>query len=1073
MMAVTQTMPDLKKSIPLKPALVFLLFSVLIILIGSYYYRSQKSRMFLEQENNLSAISSLKISQIVQWRKERLGYAYTVKDNEPLIKSIKQSFGKNSLPENKRELMKWMTSVCNEYEYISITILDTNKNIKLAYLEPDSYIINKIPPEYDDVLKDRNVMMTDLLKSGTDGKVYMDILIPLKDEAEDRSDLFGIMIIQVDPGKLLFPLIRSWPTPSKSSETLLLRKDGDSVTYLNELRHVNNTSLNLKFPLDNINLLAYKAVHSYTGIAKGVDYRNKPVIGYISAIPGSPWFMVAKTDIDEIQLPLKRLFIITGLVIVLLILICAALLGFWIWQQQVEAFKRHLENEKTIRESELKLFRSEELFRKLFENMLNGFAYCQMLYADGYPSDFIYLDVNKAFGSLTGLKDVKGKKVSEVIPGIQKDDPQLLEIYGKVASTGKPEVFEMFVESLEMWFSISVYSPQKDYFVAVFDVITERKKADKALRISEERYRNIFNSLIEGFCIIEVIFDADNKPVDYRFIEVNSSFENQTGLHDVKSKLMTEIAPDNEQYWYDIYGKVALTGEPVRFENEAKALNRWFEVRASKVDGMEGHNVALYFNDITERKINEAALLESEDKFKYIFDHSVIGKSITNPTGEIQVNNAFCEMVGYSPEELKSKRWQDITHPDDVALNQKESDSLVMGEKESSRFYKRYLKKSGEVVWTDVRTALRRDKNKKPLYFMTAIIDITERKKAEDALRESEDKFKYIFDHSVMGNSISLPTGEIHFNKAFCDILGYTVDELRKMKWQEFTHPDDFEITQRIVDSLMSQESDSPRFIKRYIKKDGSTVWADVSTSLRRNEDGVPVYFMTTINDITEIKRSEAEIMLQSEIMSHMAEAVYLVRMGDGIIVYANTRFEELFGYTQGEMFGKHVSIVNAPTEKTPDQTASEIMRDLENQGFWAGEVLNIKKDGTVFWSRAKVTIFDHSKYGKVLVSVQEDITDRKNAELQIKKLNEELEERVIQRTQLLEAANKELEAFSYSVSHDLRAPLRSVHGFTKILLEDYEEKLDEEGKRICKIITSSATQMGGLIDDLLSFSRI
>jgi light-regulated signal transduction histidine kinase (bacteriophytochrome) len=106
-------------------------------------------------------------------------------------------------------------------------------------------------------------------------------------------------------------------------------------------------------------------------------------------------------------------------------------------------------------------------------------------------------------------------------------------------------------------------------------------------------------------------------------------------------------------------------------------------------------------------------------------------------------------------------------------------------------------------------------------------------------------------------------------------------------------------------------------------------------------------------------------------------------------------------------------------------------------------------------------------------VSVQQDITDRKNAESQIKKLNEELEGRVIQRTELLEAANKELEAFSYSVSHDLRAPLRSVHGFTKILLEDYEPILDDEGKRICQIISSSATQMGKLIDDLLSFSRI
>jgi len=128
-----------------------------------------------------------------------------------------------------------------------------------------------------------------------------------------------------------------------------------------------------------------------------------------------------------------------------------------------------------------KLKLSEKLYHSLFENMLNGFAYCKMLFDGDYASDFIYLEVNKAFESLTGLKNVTGKRVSEVIPGIRESNKELFDIYGRVALSGNPEAFETYVEALKMWFSISVYSPQKGYFVAVFDVITERKKAEEEI----------------------------------------------------------------------------------------------------------------------------------------------------------------------------------------------------------------------------------------------------------------------------------------------------------------------------------------------------------------------------------------------------------------------------------------------------------------------------------------------------------------------------------------------------------------------------------------------------------------
>ncbi len=163
--------------------------------------------------------------------------------------------------------------------------------------------------------------------------------------------------------------------------------------------------------------------------------------------------------------------------------------------------------------------------------------------------------------------------------------------------------------------------------------ITERQRAEEALRQSEERYRTLFNTLIEGFCTIEMVFDADGSPVDYRFLEINPAFEKQTGLHNAAGKLMRDLAPEHEAHWFEIYGKIALTGEPAHFENEAKALGRSYDVYAYRIGGPESRKVAILFNDITERKRAEEKLhrtledLERSNReleeFAYISSHDL------------------------------------------------------------------------------------------------------------------------------------------------------------------------------------------------------------------------------------------------------------------------------------------------------------------------------------------------------------------------------------------------------------------------------------------------------------------
>ena len=191
------------------------------------------------------------------------------------------------------------------------------------------------------------------------------------------------------------------------------------------------------------------------------------------------------------------------------------------------------------KKAEIALRDSENRYRSLFENMLEGFAYCKMIFdKDNHPLDWIYLDVNDAFDRLTGLKNIVGKKVTEAIPGVKESDHELFEVYGRVALTGKPEIFEIDFKPLNVWFNISVFSPKKEYFVAVFEDITERKKSELALkeikhnleikvkeRTQELKSANVYNrSLIEASLDPLVTIGSDGKITD-----VNNSTEKFTG----------------------------------------------------------------------------------------------------------------------------------------------------------------------------------------------------------------------------------------------------------------------------------------------------------------------------------------------------------------------------------------------------------------------------------------------------------------------------------------------------------------------------------------------------------------
>jgi PAS domain S-box-containing protein len=249
--------------------------------------------------------------------------------------------------------------------------------------------------------------------------------------------------------------------------------------------------------------------------------------------------------------------------------------------------------------------RSEERFRALVSQATAGITQAD-------PTGR-FLFVNDRYCEIVGYS--RGELLQMRMQDITDPDVVVanVELYQRLWRDGTPFVIEkqyIRKDGSRVWVNNSVSAVlggdgKPESVVCVTLDITERKRADQALRTSEERYRRLYESIDEGFCIIEVMFDENKRAVDYVFVEVNPSFERQTGIKDAHGRSMRNIAPHHEEHWFELYGNIALTGQSLRFEYPAVELHRWYEGYAYRIGEAHERKVAIIFNDITERKRTE------------------------------------------------------------------------------------------------------------------------------------------------------------------------------------------------------------------------------------------------------------------------------------------------------------------------------------------------------------------------------------------------------------------------------------------------------------------------------------
>lgn len=344
------------------------------------------------------------------------------------------------------------------------------------------------------------------------------------------------------------------------------------------------------------------------------------------------------------------------------------------------------------------------------------------------------------------------------------------------------------------------------------------------------------------------------------------------------------------------------------------------------------------------------------------------------------------------------------------------------------------------------------------------------RLRLEAALKQAERDYRTIFENLPIGVYRSSPDGkQLRANPALVALNGYSSESEMLMNVHDiatewYVDPNRRSEFQRVLHSLSSL-ADFESEVYRH--KTRERIWISESAHIVRDSAGRVAFYEGTVLDITERKKREDELLVQSRVLANMLEGVALYDE-NGVCHYTNPAEDAMLGYARGEMIGKHFGELLGYTRREFRKVVVDALATLEAVGEWQGEIQSRRKDGRVIDTYTRISRVEISGR-RFWVCVQTDVTEKKRAERFLQEQQEELR----RRTDELGDANRELEAFVYSVSHDLRAPLRGIDGFSKALLEDYSNALDERGQDYINRVRAATLRMGRLIDDLLNLSRL
>ncbi|MBA4387083.1 MAG: hypothetical protein C0404_03820 [Verrucomicrobia bacterium] len=1094
-----------------KHLVAYVVVSFGIALSGWFYY-AQHERQHIDQVRaEVSTVADLKVEQISVWRSERLSDGAVIGENFFVAQAAAAVVSGASSTGDIAGLEKCLSDLLVAKGYTHVMLLTTNCLVALP--RGASRIIDCEWAHRTVALActDFRPQLSDIHVSADNARPHMDLVAPVLRREGGATDCVAAVLAVIDPDRHLYPLIQRWPTASSSAETLLARRDGEAIVYLNELRHRSGTALKLRIPADETNVIAARAFSEGDGLYDGIDYRGLPVLGCARRIGGTPWVLVAKIDRSEYLAPLQRRGILVAIVGVGLIVLS--------WHFVALAFSRQRTLEKRrLLDAELRriaLVRHYEYLTKYANDII--------LLADADARTIV--EVNdaalKAYGysreEMIGMNVALLRRPDDVED--QNKRLALLESeksanYETIHKRKDGTVFPVDV-------SLRLFELEgRRYHQVIMRDITERKRIQEALEREQERLHQILENMNSAVAVYEPVNDG----ADFVLRGFNAAAERieHISREAVLGRSVCEMFPGVKALGlFEVFQRVYKTGRPEHHPAGLYSDGRVSGWRENHVHKLSSGEVVAIYDDVTERKLaddriaglnrlysvlsevsqsaihaknrdelfaNMCAIAVEYGKFKMawigIVDPET--RNVIPAMAEGDTAGYLSEMAGpasedplmsLSPTDAAARTGEcricnDVREEDQLAPWARRASEIGhlsiaavpfgMGERivgvlsvyalEPRRFGPedaRLLKEVGVIV----SHALRIQAQNK------------QRKEIDEKLEKSERDYRFLVEHSGQGICIAHNGLFAYVNATLSRMLGYAREELLGRAFVDVIHREDRALVLERHKRRTLGEDVENQYTFRIVRKNGDLRWLEISAEkIEWNGEAATLNFL---NDVTEKRETEAD----RDRLFNMSIDLLCVSGFDGYFKQVNPAWTKTLGWSADELKGKpavwfvHPDDVDATKGMEASLARGETVVGFENRYKCL--------DGSYRWiSWNAMPMMDT----RTIFCVARNITEQKLYHDDLQKSKDELQvavdelqtaqEKIIQQERL-----SALGQMVSGISHDFNNTLMPIVGLSDFLLAHPETLNDRaETMSIVKNISMASLESARIVKRLREF---